>query len=219
MKGKIIATILGFLFVAMPTIVQAEEQIITTYREEYVINDESYLLWREENKPKTNVIIKTNDYSDLFVVSEEIDDITINYLWQHMDKMPKLLIEHLRKNGWEIYVQPTVYLNDIRVYGYTAFRERKIYIDTQLNDTLIHELGHVVHLDIMAKRDTSKWKTIIPSQVNNVYFHEGMNTEYICFKIEESFAQSFYEYVYYPWELEGSAPDIFQMYQNVCKLY
>lgn len=196
------------------------EEILTTY-EEYIVEDENYLLWREANKPKPGIVVETNDYSDLFEVSEEVDDITINYLWQHMDKISETVVKHLRENGWKIYVQPIVYLNGTQVYGYTACRNKEIYIDTRNETTLIHEIGHVIHIDIISKKDISKWKDIIPSDINNVYFHEesGKTLEYILHKKTERFAQSFYEYVYYPWELEGAAPGIFQMYQNVCKLY
>ena len=49
-------------------------------------------------------------------------------------------------------------------------------------------------------------------QANAVLFHDGGHTQYICSAWREQIAQVFYEYLYYPFELQAVAPDIMNIY-------
>lgn len=225
---KLILVLSTFIIVTLSTITAHAEpiEINTTDREEVIVEDEAYQIWKESHKPKYGDI-SSNNYSDLITVmyfgNEEDGVYVTQYLYKYMDLMPSKVVSYLRENGYKIYVQDVVeFAPNVTVSGYTNFDTNEIFVslstENDIGMILCHEIGHVVY----RKMTRIQYKELynMNETVNQIYFHENMNWPYICFRYEESLAQMYYEYLMYPFELrDGKAGELFYMYNSVLELY
>ena len=189
-----------------------------SYREEIVIDNPDYQLWKDAFKPYRGQISK-NDYSYMISFEDDVTEEDRLYTYCCMDNIPLKVTNYLIENGWKIEVtNKLIPWKDGKsfVSAYTSFPEHKIYLSNSqishdIRISLTHEIGHVVSLQMLYDEiyDANYFRV---NSLDNLYFPDNCCTNYICNSYVESLAQSFYEYLYYPFETAEVVPGLYNIY-------
>ncbi len=156
--------------------------------------------------------------SDIVLTPTEIDMRNYTELNVSSIYLPDSVKNYLTENDWHILLtESSIFLNNVDVAGFARFGEKRIYINTNYGfytpeETLYHEIGHVVYYMIIPGFDMNYL-----NELSNITFHGNGNSEYIVTQKMEAMAQFFYEYMFYPEELEAKAPNLYRIYRNSLK--
>lgn len=162
----------------------------------------------------TEVLKEKSDYKEYIESDGDINDLTIDYLNEKLNMIPKPLLDKYFNNGGKILITDkniaTTYYDKYNfgnVIGIHDATKNVIYISNSeyaIDNALIHEFGHV--LDNM-----SGWKSM------DEYFYQIFEKEKDTFDVysvdnhykkneREFFAEVFQQYILDPESCKSSAP-------------
>lgn len=192
--------------------------------------DDAYIDWRFAKSPvgKTS----STDYSDIVSVDDSVpSDFEMGNMNAYLDQIPAVAINMLRTGGWKIVVttSPKAYFpielqNDISGFCDT---DRKLIVVPYdyAGHVVTHEIGHAVFcgngLGIIniANQDWRLTNIGDPeAEIEKVVLHLN-ETLYYYYDALEKYAEVFGEYIYYPLELQATAPTIFKIYNDIFGVY
>lgn len=166
-------------------------------------------------------------YFDIVITTGNVSSEELIYLFQFLDDIPINVMNHIKSNGWHIYLEDAVFSERFSgyegyyIFGYTDYAEKIIHIhaDTvSINRSVVHEIGHYVY-QYMTKDILATELGIIDinhEELQKIIIHGVDNRTYICDQFDEMIAQVFVEFIYYPNELQHHSPQIYDIYYKIC---
>lgn len=204
--------------------------IIVLKDEPAIHYDDAYTAWRLAKNPEGKV--SSTNYSDMIIVDSTVPaEFDMGILNAYLDQIPQVAISTLRNNGWKIIVTsyPKTYYPiplNIEIGGFCDTTAKMIVIPyDDAGRVVTHELGHAVFcangfniIDTVNK----DWRLTnigdSEAEIENVVLHTN-ETLYYYYDALEKYAEVFGEYIYYPLELQATAPTIFKIYNDIFGVY
>ena len=204
--------------------------VIIIREEPDVHYDDAYIDWRFSKSPvgKTS----TTDYSDIVSVDSSVPaEFNMGNMNAYLDQIPAVAMNMLRTGGWKIVVttDPKAYFPikvQHEVYGFCDMQRKLIVVPyNHAGHVVTHEIGHAVFsgagLGIINIANQDWRLTTIgdpEAEIEKVVLHNN-NTPYYYYDALEKYAEVFGEYIYYPLELQATAPTIFKIYNDIFRVY
>ena len=189
--------------------------------EEYTIyDDEGYVSYRDSLLPLYGAPLTTLERSGIVLPNESTPEEEWKYAVAIVQCLPTGLYDRLVCDGWRIVFVDSILEDEDYVVtaGQTVDSERTILIKNGCAEIAVaHEIGHVLLMDYGLRKELNacgytEWDS---KGLGRVYSHVGSQSiyDYACF--EEHICNLFYDYLFYPRELEEQAPEVYGCFERV----
>lgn len=192
------------------------------YRPEYVIDDAEYVAWRDETLPIYNpyeVEMTSKDLPIEIKVDTE-DYITVqdyNYVVDCLDVIPENFLQKCADDGWIVEIKKD-YISEgdgTVTMGQTNHETKELIVSTQNLSCIYHEFGHILARYADEELQTAGlYEPTTQTELGEMYCHSANGSVYIYMNAEEQIAESFYDYLFYPREMQEQAPMLYGIYEN-----
>lgn len=186
--------------------------------------EDDEMTWSDPYDYTKHPIIDTSNLSQ--VMSEKNVERYYQLAMEYLSHVPPEVLDVLQEKGWTIILttdEQDEYICDLpngkHMYGYTEYKTHRIVLeayDDMLGLSALHELGHALYVEYLVPVfRLNGIFTHDADEMTSIYYHDGYNTPYIREQIQEAIAQSFYEYICYPQQLQAASPTIFQLWRDL----
>lgn len=214
------------LFFTSPAYEKLDEAYYLSHQEENDNREDDEMTWSDPYDYTKHPIIDTGNLSQ--VMSEQDVERYCHLTMAYLSHVPSEVLDALQEKGWTIILttdEQDEYICDLpngkHIYGYTEYKTHRIVLEAY-DDTIglsaLHELGHALYVEYLVPvfRINGIF-THDAEALTNIYYHDGYNTPYVREQIQEAIAQSFYEFVCYPEQLqaEAASPTVYQIWRDL----
>ncbi len=193
-------------------------------REFYTIEDEEYMNWRITNQPikgrfkDVSVPIKVRK-SDI-----SVSDDDFNYIVECISWIPENFVKKMDSDGWTVIVTRSDNMSSkyadanetVEVMGQTDFLKKTITVRTDADPWVIyHEIGHVVASyaeDDLMEAGLDRYQE--NGELSKLCCHSAYGSPYIYGVADEQLAESLYDFIWYPREMQEQAPTLYEIYSK-----
>lgn len=197
------------------------DQGYVSTREEYVIEDPEYVVWREDTYPEKGEYKEVSVPISVTALDTGVTQDEFNYVVECISCIPEEFVRYCSKDGWVVQITSTGnelgsqgYENVI-THGQTNHEEKTITVHSDYSDCIYHEFGHI--LEEYAREELEEagfFELTADTELSVLYNHNADNSVYIYLNHGEQLAESFYDYIWYPREMQAQAPTLYRIYSD-----
>lgn len=190
-------------------------------REYYVVEDEDYMQWRIQNQP-----IRGAEYdTEVLIPVVGTNDLAVGYIRQCVSYIPEFFVKKMAEDGWTIRVtngQDGLYSeyagigDNVEVLGNANYEDKLITVNMEKPFTVYHEIGHVVaHYAEEEISEAGLDSFSNDGELSKLCCHSASGSVYVYMNPDEQIAESFFDYIWYPREMQEQAPTLYRIIDGV----
>lgn len=211
-------------FFTSPAYERLDEAYYLSDQDETDNREDDEMTWSDPYDYTKHPIIDTSKLSQ--VMSEKDVERYYHLTMDYLSHVPPEVLDALQEKGWTIILTTDEQDENIcdlpngkHMYGYTEYKTHRIVLeayDDMIGLSAIHEVAHALYVEyLIAEFRMHLIFTHDAEALTSIYYHDGYNTPYVREQIQEAIAQSFYEYICYPQQLQTASPTVYQIWHDL----
>lgn len=192
-------------------------------RPSYLIDDQDYIDWRSENQPVYGVYKEASCSIPVIAMDDGVTQDDLNYVIQSISYIPESFVKQAAADGWKVQIFSVNNLESsyaegyasISVNGQTDHEAKTLSLPSTSLYTIYHEFGHIL-ADYCEEElyDAGLYDFTGTTELSILYNHSALGSVYIYLNPTEQVADSFYDYIWYPREMQDQAPTLFKIFSE-----
>ncbi len=193
-------------------------------RSEFLVEDEEYINWRNESMPVYGGSSSVTLPISVNALDDGVTEDDINYVNNCLSNIPSNFLKKAADDGWVVNIVSNGDFKNTLVDGYNALqvrgetdRENKtVTVGTDYLECIYHEFGHVLAEEYCYEQlvEAGYYDIDEKTELSTLYNHNAYGSVYIYLNPAEQLAESFYDYIWYPREMQAQAPSLYKIFED-----
>lgn len=192
-------------------------------RPSYLIDDQDYIDWRDENMPIYGEYKEASCDIPVIAMDDGVTQDDLNYVIQSISYIPENFVKQAAADGWKVQIFSVNNLESayadgyasISVNGQTDHEKKTLSLPSTSLYTVYHEFGHILAAYCEEELyDAGLYDFTDTTELSVLYNHSALGSVYIYLNPTEQVADSFYDYIWYPREMQDQAPTLYEIFSE-----
>ena len=187
----------------------------------YQTGDQEYAQWRYDTEPMYGDDVDSEKPGLTVIMEQGVKYDTYKYVLNCINTMPDEFIDRMTADGWTVIIQPGYeiksdysdeYENMVSI-GQTIYEDKLVLLaEDGIEDTVYHEFGHVLAQYADDELDKAGLYDFGNEELATLCCHSADGSLYVYLTPVEQIAESFYDYILYPQEMQEQAPTLYGIF-------